>query len=86
MSKYDKDGYLFSRDEVSNGKKPRRLIVRDVVGSQYPLSHNAHREIDLTGLVHANTQSPIYAVVQEQCNLGCWHDTSLNDLQCWGPD
>lgn len=70
--------------------KPRRLIVRDSCGEQ--LVHDAcgrpikHFQIDLTAVPHANSRAGMTAVVQEQCNLGCWHDQTTMDLPCWGAD
>ena len=70
--------------------KRRRLVLRDTNGELLltdrfgrPLPHF---QIDLTGIQHANSQCAILAAVQEQCNLGCWHDVSANPLPPWGAD
>jgi hypothetical protein len=91
VRRHDIDGKQFSRDEASNGKKPRRLVVKDVLLSASPVRafddiYMHHADIDLTGVPHADTRSPMYAVIQEQCNLGCWHDVNRTYLPCWGSD
>lgn len=67
--------------------KPRRLIIRDVTAAQV-IADNFGRplqsyQIDLTGLANADSRCPLMAVVQEQCNLGCWHDRDEGRLPCW---
>jgi hypothetical protein len=70
--------------------KARRLVI------QYPDGYKrfvddrgcplTHFQIDLTGIANANSQSPVSAVVQEQCNLGCWHDRDSYPLAPWGTE
>jgi hypothetical protein len=67
--------------------KHRRLVVTDAVSPNGTDGYgHRHTQIDLTGIKHANSQIPMYAVVQEQCNLGCWHDVSHVELPYWGSD
>jgi hypothetical protein len=43
--------------------------------------------IDLTGLFNADTRAPLMAVVEEQCDLLCWHQrTSGHALPFWSSD
>jgi hypothetical protein len=68
----------------------RRLVVKDPAG-QVPAADArgrplAHWEIDLTGMPNADAIAPLSAAVQEQCNLGCWHDVSGYPLQPWGTE
>jgi hypothetical protein len=67
--------------------KPRRLILRDAADQwvvanwrNEPLSHV---QIDLTGLSNGSARDPLKAVVQEKCNLDCWHDTGSADVPLW---
>ena len=73
-----------------NGRKVRRLIIRDVNGEMLAADNYGqplqHWEIDLTSVANANSQVPLLAVVQEQCNLGCFHDTDKITLPQWGND
>jgi hypothetical protein len=59
----------------------RRLIVTSVDDSQVAL--NDHDQIDLTGLYNNSARDPLMAVIQEQCNLGCWHDKDRVPLPIW---
>jgi hypothetical protein len=72
------------------GAKPRRLVIRDTNGELLAadaLGHPlAHWQIDLTGIPNANSRATMTAVVQEHCNLGCWHDSAKLQLPCWGSD
>ena len=61
--------------------RPRRLRILDA--SQCPIQVE---EIDLTGLVNANSQYPLIAQVDQQCDLGHWHKMSALDLIPWGAD
>jgi hypothetical protein len=70
--------------------KPRRLVVKEVDKRMF-LTHAdgrplEHWQIDLTGIHNADTRTPLTAVVQEQCNLGCWHDRDSYRLLPWGPE
>lgn len=76
--------------EARNNRKIRRLIIRDANGEQilsdeygHPLMHY---EIDLTAVANANHTAPIKVIVQEQCNLGCFHDKASSILPFWGAD
>lgn len=75
---------------LSIANKPRRLVIRDVNGALLAadaLGHPlAHWQIDLTGIPNANAAAVMTAVVQQQCNLGCWHDAESIALPCWGSD
>jgi len=62
--------------------KGRRLIVRLRDGEDIRVG--PHHQISLTAVPHADTRVPITAVVQQECDLGCWHDVSTTDLPCWG--
>jgi hypothetical protein len=70
--------------------KPRRLIVTDTNGSQLKTDDHyeplQHYQIDLTGIANANSTMPWCATIQEQCNLGCWHDLPYGvvKLPIWG--
>jgi hypothetical protein len=67
--------------------KLRRLVVRDVNGeSLMNRDGREHWQIDLTGIPNANSRATLTAVIQEQCNLGCWHDTQTLTLPPWGAD
>jgi hypothetical protein len=70
--------------------KPRRLIITDVSGSQLltndfgqPLQHF---QIDLTDIANRNACMPMHATVQQQCNLGCWHNYESCLLPFWPAD
>lgn len=67
--------------------KARRLIVADNAYADHAEGFGGkHNQIDLTGIVHANSQFGMYAIVQEQCNLGCWHNVTRYELAPWGND
>jgi hypothetical protein len=73
------EAFLFPRAEVMS--KPRRLIVTDTNGS--PLQVSNHYQIDLTDIHNADSRTPLHATVQEQCNLGCWHNYESVRLPHW---
>lgn len=61
----------------------RRLVVRDV--SDHSIRPGPpHDQIDLSSVPHASVNIPMVAVVQQKCELGCWHDISVTELPCWG--
>lgn len=67
--------------------RPRRLVIQQADGSSVTHTDGTLLMIDLTGLHNANAQIPLRVVVEEQCDLLCWHDlTSGSELPCWGPD
>jgi len=65
--------------------KKRRLVVADSDYSRIK-QIRLHDQIDLTGIRNASACDPIHVVVEEECNLGCWHKVSHTDLPCWGDD
>jgi hypothetical protein len=67
--------------------KQRRLVIRDAADQAVlvnwrgePLSHT---QIDLTGLSNGSARDPLRAVVQEKCNLDCWHDVGSAEVPLW---
>lgn len=68
----------------------RRLIIRDTNGEMLAADNYGrplqHYQIDLTAVANANVQALMMGVVQEQCNLGCWHDKDMIELMPWGAD
>lgn len=59
----------------------RRLVVKDVTGQIIGVPHD---QVNLTGVENVNPMDPPVAVVQQRCDLGCWHDVSSVTLPCWG--
>lgn len=65
--------------------RPRRLVIRMPNGGNWaPSDQVAH--IDLTGVPNADSRAPLQAVVQEQCDLQCWHDLPAKILPAWSND
>ena len=48
--------------------RPTRLVLVAPHGGVI-----SDRELDLDGIPNANAQSPISIIVQQQCDLGHWH-------------
>lgn len=63
--------------------RPRRLVV------QFPNGANIDFDgrligVDMTAIPNADARAPLRAVVQQQCDLLCWHDMSTGtDLPLW---
>lgn len=60
----------------------RRIIVRDRSGER--IGSMEHDTIDASNVAYNNAGWGVYAIVQEECNLGHWHDTQSVVLAPWG--
>jgi len=60
-------------------------VIRQADGTPVTREDGKLLMIDLTGLPNANAQIPsLRIVVEEQCDLLCWHErTSGTDLPYW---
>jgi hypothetical protein len=67
-------------------KRPRRITILDT--NMYPMTglDGEPMIIDVSGIPHANTQACLMVQVQEQCDLGFWHQSSLQQIPPWGAD
>lgn len=63
--------------------RPRRLIVQGPDGDNLMIEGHLIA-VDLTGVANADARWVMRAVVQQQCDLLCWHDmTTGTDLPLW---
>jgi len=74
------------------GKTKRRVRIIDVNGSSIGATYKALNGgtipgvIEVTGVPHANSQSPMYIIVEERCHKLIWHEIDRMRLGCWGND
>jgi hypothetical protein len=60
----------------------RRLRVVDA--AEAPVNFNGlHGQIDLSGIRNASARDSLAGLIEEKCNLGCWHITERFPLPVW---
>jgi len=62
----------------------RRIILTDADGNNIHSYNDYHHQLDASDLPNANNMFPLHVAVEEQCNLGDWHQTQKVALSPWG--